>query len=122
MKSIINWLLYLWRSITYRLIKPVIKVTRVSLSGDKNFLDIRYWLSRPDKVKGVFPVSLVDENTGEQFQLMRIAKYGIVRTKHKNKFHHSGIMLFRNRNNAIQSGSKVTVIFGSLQANHVKVN
>lgn len=115
-----DWLLVMWRLLTYRFRKTNIHVNQALLSGSGSFVDIRYWLSRPDQVKGSVPIYLIHEETSERFELMRLAKLGPVKTRHK-KYQLAGILLFRNRNNTIKSGSKVTLIFGPLKATHIEV-
>lgn len=114
------WLHKMWHLITYRFRKSKIHVNRALISGDGSFIDVRYWLSRPDKVQGRFPVYLLDEASGQRFELMRLAKYGAIKTKH-SIYQSAGILLFRNRNCKIRPGDKVTLIYGPLQAKHIEV-
>ena len=65
-----EWLLVIWRLLTYRFRKTNIHVNQALLSGCGSFVDIRYWLSRPDQVKGSFPIYLIHEETCERFELM----------------------------------------------------
>lgn len=109
-----------WHLFSYRFRRPKIFVTQAHLSGDGSFVDIRYGLSRPDKAQGRFPVYLIDESTGQRFELMRLPKFGMIKTRH-NKFRPSGILLFRNRNNILKPGSIVTLTFGPLEAKNIKV-
>ena len=90
------------------------------LSGNSSFIDIRYKLSRPDKIRGQFPIYLIDEMTGERFELIRLTKYGAIRTKH-NKYQPKGILLFYNRNGAIKRGSRITLFFGTLITKNIEV-
>jgi hypothetical protein len=97
-----------------------IRITQALLSGNNSFIDIRYCLSRPDLVKGKIPIYLIDEITGQKFQLMILPKYGKIRTKH-SKYQTTGILLFRNQNGIVKPSSRVTVVFGSLVAKHIEV-
>lgn len=106
--------------LTYRFRKPQIRISSVSLSGDGSFVDVRYWLSRPDKAQGRFPVYLVNEATKEKLGLMRFTKHGAIRTRH-GRHQAGGVMLFFNRNGSVRSGSSVTLFFGPLRAGNIKV-
>lgn len=110
----------IWYLISYRFIKPKLRVDRAILSGDGSFIDIRYWLSRPDKVQGRMAVYLIEEATGEKFELMRFSKFGPIRTRH-SKYKTTGILLFRNRNYKIRAGTNVTLVFGPLHAKNIEV-
>ncbi len=110
----------IWHLITYRFRGDKIHICQAVLSGHGSFVDIRYRLSRPDRAQGRFPVYLVDEATGSRFELMRLPRYGRIRTKH-NKYQASGILLFRNRSNIIRTGSRVTLVFGPLRVQHIEV-
>ena len=97
-----------------------IRITQALLSGNDSFIDIRYSLSRPDLVKGRIPIYLIDEITGQKFQMMNLSKFGQIRTKHSN-YQTTGILLFRNQNGIIKPNSRVTVVFGYLVAKHIEV-
>lgn len=115
-----KWLIKIWYLITRRFIRPRIHVIQVLLSGNGSFIDVRYWLSRPEKARGRIPVCLINEVTGERFYLMKLAKFGTIRTRHvKNQ--QAGILLFRNRNNSIKRGSKITLIYGPFQVKHLEI-
>ena len=115
--EIIRKILYL---ITCRFRKSEIRIIKAVLSGDGSFVDIRYWLSRPELFTGNIPVSMVCEQTGQRFELMRLPKFGMVRTKHEKRL-STGILLFYNRDRKLCSGSCITLFFGSLCAKNVKV-
>lgn len=113
-------LLKVWYLITFRFRRARVKVTQAMLSGDGSFIDIRYWLSRPDQARGTFPVYLVDKTTGERLELMRLSKFGPIRTKH-NKYNNKGVLLFYNRQNVVKSRSRITLFFDSLVINDIEV-
>lgn len=115
-----DFLLRVWYLITFRFRRASVKVTQAMLSGDGSFIDIRYWLSRPDQARGAFPVYLVDKTTGERLELMRIAKFGAIRTKH-NKYINKGMLLFYNRQNIIKPRSRTTLFLGSLIVDDIEV-
>lgn len=114
--SILQWLVKIWFLISYKFRKSQIYINRVTLSGNDSFIDVRYWLSRPDKISGSITVYLIDEATGARFELLRLSKYGLIRTKQ-----FAGILLFRNRKKQIKPGSKVTIPFGQLWVQHLEV-
>lgn len=118
--KIYEYLSKLFYLITYRFRRARIQVNQAILSGDNSFIDIRYWLSRPDKVHGNFPIYLVDESSKEKLGLMRVTKFGFIRTKH-SKHQSMGILLFYNRNNIINHESQITLHFGSLNVKNIKV-
>lgn len=103
-----------------RLKKERIYITKAQLCGDGSFINVKYELTRPDKVKGKESIYLIEEQTCKRFYLMRLPRYGLIQTKH-NKYQHSGILLFCNSDRTIKSESKVTLVFGKLEAKHIKV-
>lgn len=105
---------------TYRFRSERIHVIQALLSGDGSFVDLRYRLSRADKALGRFSVHIVDEETGKRLELVRLAKFGTVRTRH-NRLQSLGILLFYNRDKIIRNGSMVTLFFDKLRAEHVEV-
>jgi hypothetical protein len=116
----LNSLSKLFYLLTYRFRRARIQVNQAILSGNNNFIDIRYWLSRPDKFKSSSPIYLVDESSGQRLGLMRITKIGSIRTKH-HKHQSMGILLFYNRNKIISHGSQVTLHFGYFDVKNIKV-
>lgn len=114
------WLRKIWLLVIYRFRQPKIQITKAQLSGNNNFIDIRYRLSRPDKIKGITPICMKEGETGQILHLMNLPKFGAVRTKH-SKYQTSGILLFRNQNNIIKLGSKVTIMYGSLKVNNIEI-
>lgn len=90
------------------------------LCGDGSFINIKYILTRPDKVSGTSQVYLIDEQTCKRFYLMRLPRYGLIQTKH-SKHQYSGIFLFRNSDGAIKPESRVTLVFGQLEVKNVLV-
>lgn len=118
--KIYNYLSQLLYLITYRFRRAKIQVNQAILSGDSSFIDIRYWLSRPDKVQGNFPIYIVDESSGRKLGLMSLAKFGFIRSRH-SKHQSLGILLFYNQNNIIHHGSQIAIHFGSLIAKDIKV-
>lgn len=104
----------------YKLKKPIINVYEATLSGNGSFVDIRYWLSRPNMINPKGTVYLIDEETGGKLYLMRIAKFGTIRTQH-NKHQATGVLLFNNQNGLIKAGSRVSVHLDTLVAANVEI-
>lgn len=121
MLSIYSWLLKIFYAITLKFRRSKIDIYRSVLSGNGSFIDIRYQLTRPDKFKGTFPIYLINEKTNERLYLMRLAKFGTVKTKHQ-KYQTSGILLFRNNDYLIKAGDTVTLIFGNLYKQNIRIN
>ncbi len=115
------WIYKIWYLMTFKLRKARISIISARLSGDGSLIDIRYWLSRPDKLRKNYNVYLLDETTKEKLYLANFVKFGAIRTKHcKNAT--NGIVLFYNRNNIIKAGSKVILIFDSLLSEQSEVS
>lgn len=104
----------------YKFKKPKIHVYEAVLSGDGSFVDIRYWLSRPDMINPKGTIYLVDEETGNKLNLMKIAKFGAIRTQH-DKRKTTGILLFHNQKGLVKAGSRVSVYLDTLVAANVEV-
>lgn len=119
--KILEFFMRLWYLATYRFRKSKISIIKASLSGDGSFIDIRYWFLRPDKAQGKLPVYLIEEDSGERFQLMRLTKYGLIQTKH-NRHQHMGVLLFYNHGNKIKPGSKVNLIYSPYNIKHIEVS
>jgi hypothetical protein len=110
MRTFIKKLLYRF---FYLLRKPDIYIYEAKLSGDGNLIDIRYWLSRPDKLNSNCSIFLTDDDTGEKLRMLQIPKFGAIQTRH-SKHLNAGNLLLYNRNGLVKSGSKVTLHFDNL--------
>ena len=104
----------------YKFRKPMIHVYRAGLSGNGSFVDIRYWLSRPEIVNPNGAAYLVDNETGTKLHLMKIAKFGTIRIRH-SKRKTTGILLFRNQDGLIKQGSMVSVCLDTLVVNNIEI-
>lgn len=104
------WIYKIWYLLTFKFRKARISIISSRLSGDGSLIDIRYWLSRPDKLRKNFNVYLLDETTKEKLYPANFVKFGTIRTKH-GKNTPNGVVLFYNRDNIIKAGSKVILIF-----------
>lgn len=112
--KLIKWLIRVWYLITYKFKSEKLNILKAQLSGDGSFIDIRYSLTRPDLLKSKEPIYLIDEVSGKKYYIMRLPRYGTIQTKH-NKSQHTGILLFRNIDNKLKSGSNFTLVFGKFQ-------
>lgn len=104
----------------YKLRREKIIILKAQLSGDGNFIDIRYRLTRPDKIISKTQVYITDDNTGNKFYVMKLPRYGLMQTKH-GKYQNTGILLFRNHNNILKLDSEVTLVFGKLEVKNIKI-
>lgn len=114
------WIYKLWYLTTMKLRKARISIISARLSGDGSLIDVRYWISRPDKLRKNYNVVLLDETTKEKLYPSNFVKFGKIRTKH-GKTTTNGVVIFYNRNNIIKAGSKVTVIFDSFFSEQAEV-
>lgn len=115
------WIYKIWYLLTFKLKKARVSIISARLSGDGSLIDIRYWLSRPDKLRKKFNVYLLDETTKEKLYPANFVKFGTIRTKH-GKNTPNGVVLFYNRDNIIKAGSKVVLIFDSFLSEQVEVS
>lgn len=115
------WIYKIWYMLTFKLRKVRISIISAQLSGDGSLIDIRYRLSRPDKLRKNYNVYLLDETTKEQLYPANFVKFGTIRTKH-DKHTTNGVVLFHNRNNIIKAGSKVILVFDFLLSEQAEVS
>lgn len=109
----------LWYMVIYRFIRPMLKVTRASFSGDEMFIDIRYWLSRPDKINPkILPYLVTAQN--HKIDLMHLSKFGLIKSKIR-KHTNTGILLFYNKNKTVRIGDSVTLFWDGLKAENIVV-
>ena len=117
MKTSVKGLLYRF---FYRLRKPEIGVYEARLSGDGNLIDVRYWFSRPDQLSPDCNIFLTHEETGEAIHILRIPKFGAIKTMHA-KSQYTGNLLLYNRNGLVKPGSNVTLHFDSISVSGIVV-
>jgi len=120
MLKILDFIKRIWSLLHYCFRKNKIVITRSTLSGNGSFIDIRYWVSRPDRINPQSKIYLVHPKTGTRLGVMTLPKFGIVNTKH-TALQENGVALFRNSNNLITSGSQVSFILGNLKVDHVEI-
>ena len=109
-----------WYFLTRKLRKAKVLITSARLSGDRSLIDIRYWLSRPDRLQKNYPLYLLDDATKERLYPANFVKFGTIGTKHGRNT-TNGVVLFYNRNNLIKPGSKVVLTVDSLLSEPVEV-
>lgn len=109
----------LWYMVTYRFVRPRIVVTRASFSGDRVFIDIRYWISRPDKINPKISPYLVTARN-QKLELMHFSKFGVMKSKIK-KHTNTGILLFYNKSNSVKLGESVTLYWDGLVFKNIDV-
>lgn len=114
------WIYKTWYLLTLKLRKAKISIISARLSGDGSLIDVRYWLSRPDKLGKYYNIYLLDETTKEKLYPTNFVKFGTIRTKH-GKTTNNGVVMFYNRDNKIKAGSKVILNIDSLLSNKVEV-
>ncbi|MEN6462471.1 MAG: hypothetical protein ABFC94_14040 [Syntrophomonas sp.] len=110
----------LWVLLCYRFHSNRIIITRAVLCGDGSIADIRYWLSRPDKVDPSSKVYLIHQDSGTRLDVLRLAKIGLMKTNHA-MLAQTGVVLFRNRDNVLTPGCKVSLIWGKLKAYNIEI-
>jgi hypothetical protein len=120
MQKILNLLKRVWVLLWYSFRRDRIVVTQAILSGNGSFIDVRYWLSRPDRINPQTKINLVHPATGTRLEVIKLAKIGPVKTNH-SMLTKTGFVLFRNRDNLITSGSMVSLIVGSLKADNIEI-
>ncbi len=111
--------LFLYRHFRW-LRKPSIRVLEAQMSGNGSFIDMRYWLARPDKIDPKGKIYIIHEESGEKLYLMHIARFGAIRTRH-NKYNNTGNLLFYNRNGLVKQGAKVSLYMDELAATGIVI-
>ncbi len=104
----------------YHIQKPKITVNEACLSGDGSFVDVRYWISRPSLIKPKPKIFLIHEESGEKLNLMKMTKFGTIRTRH-HKLKYAGFLLFYNRDGIVKQGDRVTLYYEQLVSKSVMI-
>lgn len=114
-----KWISNCWYLLSYHFIRPKLIVKQASFSGDGSFIDIRFWLSRPDKIAlKTHPYLLTAQN--QKLVLLNIAKFGRIQTKLR-KHTNAGMLLFYNTNHTVSSGDYFTLCWDNLKAENIFV-
>jgi len=114
--KLINHLRYL---IIYRFVRPKLTVPHANFSGDGSFIDIRYWLSRPDKINPKISPYLITAQNQKLF-LLHLSKFGVIKSKSR-KHTNTGILLFYNKNQAVRTGDCVKLYWDGLNTEDIYV-
>lgn len=109
----------LWYRVGYRFVRPKIIITGASFSGDGMFIDLRYWLSRPDKLNSKISPYLITANN-QKLVLMHFSKFGVIKSRLR-KHTNTGILLFYNKDKAVNIGESVTLYWDGLKSEDVVV-
>lgn len=107
----------LYSYIAMKFKKQSLKILSASLSADGSLINISYHVARPDKIKRDLKISLIEEESQLQLEMARASKNAIIKSYNNS----DGILLFHNKNNKIKYGSCVTLLYGNLKAEHIKV-
>lgn len=103
----------LWYLAIYRFTRPTIKVLKASFSGDGSFIDVRYWLSRPDILNPkITPYLITAQN--QRLGLMHLSKFGAIKSRNR-KHTNTGILLFYNKGLVVGKGERVILYWGELK-------
>lgn len=106
------------RRFIFKFKKQSISVISASISADGSLIDIRYNISKSDKINNNEKVFLIDEGTNSNLPAVSAAKNGLKRTNHNLK----GMLLFNNKGFRVQPGSFVTLVFGNIKIEHIKID
>jgi hypothetical protein len=110
----------LWFLLTYRFKRPKLTVLNASFSADDSVIDIRYWLSRPDKIDPKTRPYLINAQN-QKLGLMYFPKFGVMQSKIR-KHTNTGILLFYNKNKTINiDNNRVTLCWDGLKAENIVV-
>jgi hypothetical protein len=98
-----------------------VRITRVAVSGDGGLVDLRFKVVDPDRADALHdqrtPPAVVDEQSG------LVVHDLLMSHSHSGPF-KAGVtyyLVFENPGNWVRRGSKVTVLLGNAQVEHVTV-
>ena len=115
-----NRLNKIWYLLRYRFVRPKLVVNHAYFSGGGGMIDIRYWLSRPDKLKPNETPYLVTAK-GVKLGLLHIFKFGAMQSQ-RRKHTNTGILLFSNAGLAVnKKNNRVKLFWGGLESKEVAV-
>jgi len=120
-QKLLNFLKRLLMMLRYGFRRNRIMVTQAVLCGKGSFVDIRYWLTRPDKISPQTKIYLIHQETGTHLEVMKLARIGPLKTNHAVLANNTGTALFRNRNDLVRPGSKVSLVLGNLRTDNIEV-
>ncbi|MGB9377667.1 MAG: hypothetical protein WCB04_09165 [Mycobacteriales bacterium] len=98
-----------------------VQITRVTLSGGGGLVDLRFRVVDAERATSLHaaatPTALVDESTGA------VVKQLLMSHSHTDAFKagHVYYLIYENPGNLVHHGSRVTVLLGNAQVEHVVV-
>ena len=101
---------------------PELDVVQSRLVSNGEFVGLRFRVIGVEKFDpGAMEAYLIDEATGDKFPVVRLQRIGRLAefTVPGEKGLHN--ILFRNREGKLKVGARVTVVFGSIRKEHLKL-
>ena len=101
---------------------PRVDVIQVRLAANREFVGLRFRMIGGDRFDPEgSEIYLVDESTGERFSVVRLQRIGRMaefRVPGEKDVHH---IMFRNQEEKLKIGSRVTVVIGPARQEHLLV-
>ena len=101
---------------------PRMEVVQLRLAANREFVAVRFRMIGGDRFDPeATEIYLVDESTGEMFSAIRLQRIGRIaefRVPGERDVHH---IMFRNREEKLKIGSRVTVVVGPARQEHLLV-
>ena len=101
---------------------PRMEVVQLRLAENREFVGVRFRMIGGDRFDPeATEIYLVDESTGERFSAVRLQRIGRMaefRVPGEKDVHH---IMFRNREEKLKIGSRVTVVVGPARQEHLLV-
>ena len=101
---------------------PRMEVVQLRLAANREFVAVRFRMIGGDLFDPeATEIYLVDESTGEMFSAIRLQRIGRIaefRVPGERDVHH---IMFRNREEKLKIGSRVTVVVGPARQEHLLV-
>jgi hypothetical protein len=98
------------------------EVVQLRLAANREFVAVRFRMIGGDPFDPeATEIYLVDESTGEMFSAIRLQRIGRIaefRVPGERDVHH---IMFRNREEKLKIGSRVTVVVGPARQEHLLV-
>ena len=98
------------------------EVVQLRLAANREFVGVRFRMIGGDRFDPeTTEIYLVDESTGERFSVVRLQRIGGMaefRVPGEKDVHH---IMFRNREEKLKIGSRVTVVVGPARQEHLLV-
>jgi hypothetical protein len=105
-----------------RPLPPRMEIVQLRLAANREFVGVRFRMIGGDRFDPeTTEIYLVDESTGERFSVIRLQRIGRMaefRVPGEKDVHH---IMFRNREEKLKIGSRVTVVVGPARQEHLLV-